>query len=227
LERPRCQIDYFNEGGSRTIAYGLASRGAAHLRRVANIPFNRLDWTTRNRSIKRLFLQHALMISDIMVALELTCRQSGTMRLLIEHEIPLPQNTRLESDPFRWTVGASRREKMGVIPDCVFAVEYHNTREPILGFLEADRGTMPVIRAKQKSSSIARKLIAYCATWKSGIHRSRFGISRMRVVIVTTGIERCCKIQEAMQRLGFGRRIFLASTATDAASSDFLDRLKS
>jgi hypothetical protein len=31
---PACQNDYYQRGGSRSIAYGLATRGAAHLRRV-------------------------------------------------------------------------------------------------------------------------------------------------------------------------------------------------
>ena len=51
VERPACQIDYYQRGGSRSIAYGLASRGAAHLRRVDDTPFSRLDWTSRNRSV--------------------------------------------------------------------------------------------------------------------------------------------------------------------------------
>ncbi|MGB8166713.1 MAG: replication-relaxation family protein [Chthoniobacteraceae bacterium] len=41
VERPVCQIDYYQRGGSRSIAYGLASRGAAHLRRVDDTPFKR------------------------------------------------------------------------------------------------------------------------------------------------------------------------------------------
>src|SRR5207249_2121652 len=109
LERPACQIVYYQSPGSRSIAYGLASRGAAHLRRVDDTPFSRLDWTSRNRSVKRLFLEHALMVSDIMVALEIACRQRGDVRLLIEHEIPLPAATRNQRAPFN---GRSRvREK--------------------------------------------------------------------------------------------------------------------
>ena len=83
VERPACQLDYYQRAGSRSIAYGLASRGAAHLRRMDNTPFSRLGWTSRNRGVKRLFLDHALMVSDIMVALELACRRRGDVRLLI------------------------------------------------------------------------------------------------------------------------------------------------
>ena len=140
LERPACQIDYYQHGGSRSIAYGLAGRGAAHLRRVDDTPFSRLDWTSRNRSVKRLFLEHALMVSDIMAALEIACRQRGNVRRLIEHEIPLPAATRNQRAPFQWTVTDSGKERLGVIPDRVFSLESGDKRERILCFLEADRG---------------------------------------------------------------------------------------
>lgn len=175
LERPACQLDYYQRAGSRCIAYGLGSRGASYLRRADDMPFSRLDWTSRNRAIKRLFLEHGLMVSDIMVSLELACRKRGDVRLLIEAEIPLPAATRKERDPFRWTITGSGKDNFGVIPDRVFALEFAQTNERILYFLEADRGTMPVERAKQDASSIARKLHAYALTWKAGIHRSRFG----------------------------------------------------
>ncbi len=62
----------------------------------------------------------------------------------------------------------SGKEKLGVIPDRVFALEFGDKGERILCFLEGDRGTMPVERAKHDASSIARKLHAYALTWKAG-----------------------------------------------------------
>jgi hypothetical protein len=78
LERPRAQIDSYHRAGSQPIAYGLAGRGAAHLRRVLDLPFDRIDWTRKNGGVSRLFLDHALMTSEIMVGFETTAReQSG------------------------------------------------------------------------------------------------------------------------------------------------------
>ena len=222
LERPVCQLDYYQRPGSRGIAYGLASRGAAHLRRVDDMPFSRLDWTSRNRSVKRLFLEHALMVSAIMVALEIACRKRGDVRLLIEHEIPLPTATRNERNPFHWTVTVFGNQKLGVIPDRVFALESPDNGERILCFLEADRGTMPVERAKHDASSIARKLQAYAQTWKAGIHRSRFGASRLRVLTVTTGKDRCERIIETTQRLEFGYGIFHHCIMNEALALNLL-----
>lgn len=209
FERPACQIDYYQTGGSRSIAYGLASRGAAHLRRVDDTPFSRLDWTSRNRSVKRLFLEHALMVSDVMVALEIACRQRGDVRLLIEHDIPLPAATRTQRRPFQWTVTGSGNGKLVVIPDRVFALEFGDKGERLLCFLEADRGTMPVKRVKHDASSIARKLHAYSQTWKADIHRSHFGISRVRVLTVTTSESRCENIRAAASAVSGGNGIFL------------------
>ena len=66
LDRPRVQLDYFHRGGSSSLIYGLASRGAGRLRRDLNMPFERMDWTTRNKGVGRLFLEHTVMVSDFM-----------------------------------------------------------------------------------------------------------------------------------------------------------------
>lgn len=220
LERPLCQLDYYQRAGSRRIAYGLASRGAAHLRRVDDTPFSRLDWTSRNRSVKRLFLEHALMVSDIMVALEIACRKRGDVRLLIEHEIPLPAATRAQRAPFQWTVTDSGKEKLGVIPDRVFALESGDKSERILCFLEADRGTMPVERAKHDASSMARKLNAYSLTWRAGIHRSRFGTSRVRVLTVSSSEIRCENIRSVASAVSGGHGIFLQTHMASGFTSE-------
>jgi hypothetical protein len=149
------------------------------------------------------------MVSDIMVALEIACRRRGDVRLLIEHEIPLPAATRKQRAPFQWTVTGSGGEKLGVIPDRVFALEFGDKSERILCFLEADRGTMPVERAKHDASSIARKLHAYALTWKAGIHRSRFGISRVRVLTVTSSECRCENIRATAAAVSGGSGILL------------------
>lgn len=80
LECPRCQIDYY-QSGSRRIAYGLASKGAAWLKHELSLPSQKQDWKQKHH-VGRLFLEHALMVSDIMVALELACRHRPDVRLL-------------------------------------------------------------------------------------------------------------------------------------------------
>lgn len=219
LERPTCQLDYYQRGGSRSIVYGLASRGASHLRRVDDTPFSRLDWTSRNGSVKRLFLEHALMVSKIMVSLELACRRRGNVLLKIEHEIQLPAATRDAKEPFRWTVTVSGKEKLGVIPDRVFALEFTDGGERMLCFLEADCGTMPIQRATLKMSSFARKLLAYRASWAQRIHLTRFGFARARVLTVTAGTQRLENLLAAAASEERGKGLFLFAETGDLDSS--------
>lgn len=90
-----------------------------------------------------MYLEHALLVSDVMVSLELACRQHG-VRLLHEAELNLPVEA-----PLQWRVKIQDGAKLGVIPDRVFALEYSDQNgqmQRVYYFLEADRGTMPVER---------------------------------------------------------------------------------
>lgn len=208
LERPRAQIDYYHRGGSRCLAYGLGKQSAALLQ----LERSPSDWSAKNYGVGRLFLEHALMVSDVMVSLEVACRQNGRVRLLIGEDIPLPAETRNQSEPFQWRVTLASRTKLGVMPDRVFAMEFLDQpkdRNRVLCFLEADRATMPVARRTLTRSSFERKLLAYEATWTQGLHQSRFGFQRFRVVTVTSSPQRVNSLVETCQRLGRGQGLFL------------------
>ena len=145
LERPRCQIDYFTSG-SRCIVYGLGRKGASLLQQETSVFSHRVDFETYNKP-GRLFLEHTLMISDFMVALEKACRTQSGISLIMAHELSLPEPGRKER-PFRWTVGLGNGLSCGVVPDQVFALEFNRAsrrKSRAWFFLEADRATMPVI----------------------------------------------------------------------------------
>ena len=199
LERPRCQIDYY-QSGSRRMAYGLGNKGAAWVKRGFSPSFRQLNWQRKN-PIGRLFLEHALLISDIMVAMELACRNRNDIRLLSPEDLHLPK----VREPFQWKVNIG--EKCGVIPDRVFGLEFDNKR--CWYFLEADRATMPITRGNLDQTSFQRKLLAYEATWTQDIHRREFGIQRFRVLTVTTSPERVQGMIEACRKLQHGRGLFL------------------
>jgi DNA-binding Lrp family transcriptional regulator len=214
LERPRAQIDYYHQGGSRSMVYGLGHTGAALLKRELNLPFHRLDWSAKNQEVKRLFLEHALMTADVMVAFELACRRHGGVRLISADELSLPAETRQKREPFRWQVIAKQKLHLGAQPDRVFALEFPD-RTRAFFFLEADRATMPVMRPNFEQSSFYRKLLAYEATWTQNIHRSRFGFNRFRVLTVTISAERVKHLIDACRQLERGQGLFLF---TDLAS---------
>jgi len=200
LERPRAQLQYYERSGSQTIAYGLGNKSGSLLQ------LNPASWGEKNRAIGRMYLAHALLVSEIMVSLELACRQHG-IRLLHENELNLPVEP-----PLHWRVKIRDGTRLGVIPDRVFALEYTDQKgqvQRIYYFLEADRGTMPVDREKLTQTSFYRKLLAYEATWTSKVHQRHLGIPRFRVLTVTTSAARVKSLLDACSRLQRGHGLFL------------------
>jgi len=200
LERPRAQLQYYERNGSQTIAYGLGNKSGSLLQLKPE------EWGEKNRTIGRTYLAHALLVSDVMVTLELACRQHD-LRLLYEDEFNLPVEA-----PLRWRVKIRDGTKLGVIPDRVFALEYTDQNcqvQRVYYFLEADRGTMPVVREKLTQTSFYRKLLAYEATWANKVHQRHLGIPRFRVLTVTTSAARVKSLLDACSRLQRGHGLFL------------------
>jgi hypothetical protein len=211
LERPRAQLDYYHKGGSNHMVYGLGNKGAALLRPDLVPGFGQVRWGEKNRATGRIYLEHALLVSDVMVAIELACRRRG-IRLLTHHELAPANKTTGKRRPFRWQVKISNRLKLGVIPDYVFALDIKDqsgASKRSFFFLEADRATMPVIRKNLSQTSFYRKLRAYEATWSQSIHQTQFGFHRFRVLTVTTSAERVKSLVNACSKLERGQGLFL------------------
>jgi DNA-binding Lrp family transcriptional regulator len=206
LERPRAQLEYYEKGGSRPMVYGLSKKGGMLLEQELGIA---ATWSEKNQDVGRMFLQHAILTSDVMVAVELACRKRGDIRFLTEDQLALQS----ERKQFQWHVKVSDRGvRLGVIPDRVFALEYmdrQNKIERVYFFLEADRGTMPVVRRGLSQTSFYRKLLAYEATWSQKIHQRKLGIKRFRVLTVTTNAARVKSLVDACSRLKRGHGLFL------------------
>lgn len=212
LERPRAQIEYYHQGGSRALVYGLADRGAELLRTTKSDSPQAVEWKSKNRDVKRLFLEHTLLVSDVMVSLELACRRHGRIYLLDSEELASSQDVQTHRKPFCWSVNVNGTSKLGLIPDRVFALEFLDLpaeRNRAYFFLEADRATMPVMRDSLRQSSFYRKLLAYEATWTQKIHVSRFGFHRFRILTVTTSQERVGHLIDACRKLPRGQGLFL------------------
>jgi Replication-relaxation len=208
LERPRAQIDYYHQGGPRSLVYGLGNKGGTLMRQELGSTSASLSCGENNRAVGRIFLEHALLVSDVMVSLELACRNSGAVRLLTEEEL-LPPGKNM---PFRWRVTIPGGQNLGVVPDRVFGMEFFDgagVKKRIHFFLEADRGTMPVKRRTLSQTSFYRKLLAYEATWHQSIHKKRFDFARFRVLTVTTSAVRVKSLIEACSKLKRGHGLFL------------------
>lgn len=211
LERPRCQLDYYHQGGSKSLVYGLASRGAGRLRRDLNMPFERMDWTTRNKRVGRLFLEHTLMISDFMIWLELQCRADGKRRIASFEELRQSGNFKVPSKHPGWRVPMPWRKHFTLVPDKIIALEDSSGvkgHKRDFYFLEADTGTMPVSRVGFTSSSIQKKLRAYQRTLDSGVAHKLMGKSPFITFFLVTNLHRARHVLEVIKLLKLKRNLF-------------------
>jgi len=217
LERPRAQLDYYHKGGSRQIVYGLGNKGANLLRTENGGAFDKIRSSEKNRSVGRVFLEHTLLVSDVMATIEIACRQGHQVRLLTQNELSPETDAVRKSQSFRWRVSIGSGVKLGVVPDRVFGLEFagkNGRSDRAFFFLEADRGTMPVTRSNLSQTSFYRKLLAYEATWSQSIHKARFGFHRFRVLTVTKSTQRVESLVRACAELKRGHGLFLFADKT-------------
>ena len=215
LDRPSMQLDWYAQG-SEPLAYSLGNCGAELLEREGEVRRGSIRWETKKRNVSRVFLHHTLAVAEVMVAFEVACRAREGVRFIPPEEIlaGAPQATRHLRLPFRWQVDVRQGGKLyrlGVEPDRVFGLDFHGrpeNRRQAYFFLEADRGTMPVMRRGLAQTSFFRKILAYKETWGQGLHRKHFGIPNFRVLTVTMNEERMRHLLAAC-RSGAGQRLFL------------------
>ena len=96
---------------------------------------------------------------------------------------------------------------LGVIPDQAFGLHFEDEpegRNRAFFFLEADRGSMPIIRRGLQETSVYRKLLAYTETWRQGLHTAHFGMKHFRLLTVTTSLTRVRHLLDAASRLPGG-----------------------
>ena len=190
LDRPRAQIDYYRRG-SQPMVYGLGNKGMQLLEKEEGISHRKLDWTSRNRSISRYFMEHALAVADTMVALHRSCLAKG---------IHLIRHADGSLNPVKWKVVVNHngsRLVTGVVPDQVFGLKAGGDTRWY--FLEADRATMPVERNNLRQTSFHRKVVAYLETWRQKALKDSF--PRFQVLTVTTSRERVKNLIEATGRI--------------------------
>ena len=221
VDRPRGQIEYFYKDGSQPLAYSLSPRGIDLVREQLPQILNSSGFEKRNLS--PLFLRHALQKSEIMVALELSCRRNPKVTFVSANA--LASGFRESRSPFEWRVRVDNKTELGVIPDDVFVLEYsagEQTRQRVLFFLESDRSTMPVERRDLRKTSFRRKLLAYEATWLRKIHQTRFFCNRFRVLTITTSARRVKNLVESCSSLKHGLGLFLFIDLSTLKSQDAL-----
>jgi len=228
LDRPRAQFEAYRDGGgSATMVYALASRGAKLL--IENgVDAADVDWKRKNELAGRQFILHTLAISDVRVALQRSVRDRPGYELLDEEFLlqRAPEETRRRERPWVLRPRVNHRDtayELSVDPDHVFAIGYPERR--FRAFLvECDRGTMPVNRANLTQTSLKRKFLAYAAAKRSLLHERQFGWKAFRVLVVTTNPQRVetilATIRECVHERD--RALFLIADRQSLATADVL-----
>lgn len=163
------------------VVYALAQRGARLLReRQPELAVTDTDWAEKNRTIKAFFVEHALMVARLRVALIVATRQTPTVELTtFLGEAQAPRRV--------WT-HAGRRAYVN--PDALFILrERERGRSAQAAFLvEADRSTEVVNRLRQKFA-------LYSAFRTDRLHREPpFSLPGFRVLTICRSNERALNL---------------------------------
>jgi hypothetical protein len=236
LSRPKAQVDTYKAGsGSRPIVYALGNKGIDLLAARHNFRRAAVDWTAKSRTAIRGEIDHALEITEFMVALEIACRQRGTLQLIHFDEIlaNAPDETRAAKHPYQWPVSLRWKGSDTVLhptPDRIFGIrnlELPEGNNRKFFFLECDRGTMPTERSDLGKTSYLRKLVGYAHTYRADIHKHRYGLPNVRVLTVTPGRHRIANIVGAYRKhvatLVSPKFFLFADRPGLAGAEDFLD----
>ena len=164
----------------------------------------------------RQFL-HSLMICEVLASLDLGTRANSRLRLIAWPEIlgRAPEATRSSQTPFRVPVPSGGY----LVPDGLFGIEYAQGGTKTYRFfaLEADRGTMPIVRSSQNQTSILGKVAAYREIIGRQMHKAHWGIPNLLVLTVTTNESRMREMIRCLGDQGGECAAFLFAAVGDAA----------
>ncbi len=228
LDRPHAQLAHVPVTGPRPIIYGLGRRGAQSLRDHAGYAPEQSDWTERNKRAGAKFIEHTVAIADVMVSLEVACRDRKDVSLLLEGALlaEAPQRVRQSREPLRLVVPGldNRLGISSVIPDGLFGLSFDDGTEAYFA-LEVDRGSMPVTRSRFDRTSFLRKLTVYWEAWKRGRHVEHYGLKQLRVLTVTDTRKRVENMLGVVNELtgGKGSNFFLFTTFGDLSTRSPLE----
>ncbi|MGA7676234.1 MAG: replication-relaxation family protein [Rhizomicrobium sp.] len=172
--------------------------------------------------------EHSLMTCEVLASIELEMRGHSDIRMIRWPEIlsKAPESTRHSAKPYQLSAGD---ELASVVPDAIFGIEYQRDGRKAYRFfaIEADRGTMPILRTDKRQTSLIAKLAVYREAISKGSHKAHWGIPNLLVLVVTLSsshLEHLLK-SAAHDDGGSAATLFRSIAATDlraVPSSSFL-----
>ena len=137
------------------------------------------------------FLLHRLMVNDVRIAFTQACRRHG-YRL---EEWVGEDDFKTSTDHVQIKAANGRRQRVAILPDAYCVIQAGDKRAHF--FIEADRGTVPGRRWKQRVQ-------AYLAYAQGGGYTRRFRTRSLRILTVTLGEKRLANLKRVTEKAGGG-----------------------
>ena len=190
----------------------------------AEVSDARALWAAKaSRTASPLFLNHALAVTDCMLAFARDCAARTGTRLVDQPELiaAFPAETQALAHPLRLRVSVKRAAEtisLCVVPDRLFAIDAPDGRRVFS--LELDTGSMSISARRLTKSSFGRKITGYLAAYDQQRYRTQYGVARLRILTVTTTDARIRAMLEAQHAISGGRlsSMFLFTTFTKLAA---------
>ena len=231
LERPRCQIDYFETEGSSPMVYTATEKAIRHLNARDGGGLTDYRWKLRDKPVGRPFLEHALDITNFHVALITGTRTRPEVAPINQASLiaafPNAPQRRDKAFAYRTPVRCNGEQlTITVNPDYAFALKTGAIGQRAY-LTEIDRGSMPIERASYDQTSIRRKLDTYIHGHTAKLYEKQFGWKALRYLFVTTNLERAAHMRTvALANLTKNpaiRRLFYFTHTSAYEGSNILD----
>ncbi len=196
IDRPKTQWRHF-DARCMPIIYELSAKGLALLESQNQLPQRATTLSRRKRSGTNVQFDHAMMIVDALVRVELATIATTNQRFVCVDEILTrgPETTRAAPNPLSVPVTIQPSAQFPeikkpwdthIIPDGLYGIEYLIDGEKRYRFwaLECEN-TSPRKRRSVRNSSLVRKQAAYDALIKSGAYKKHWGIPNLKLQVCT------------------------------------------
>ncbi len=190
-------------GLGKTI-YCLDNRGADLVAGQLGVSQDQLDWQRKRARVGWPFLEHALAINDVRIALTLACRASGCCLEEWVDESTLKKEHGKEEERVTLRGAGGRVQRVAVIADGYFVLRCAGRRAHF--FIEVDRSTVSNKRWMQK-------VRAYNAYYQTGRYRAKYGTNSLRILTVTPSEIRLANLKSSTERAGGGKMFWFTRFA--------------
>jgi hypothetical protein len=173
----------------KPLVYRLSLKGLDLLLARGRITREHVDLYMRLRQNYHHF-HHDYVTSYLTASIEIGTRAQAETRFIPWHEIltseKCPIDTQEALNPLHiiYKPHNDKKRERAIVPDALLGVEIQGKKQYFV--LETDCATEAIQSTSIDNSSILGKLHAYCEIYKEQMYKTHFGISNMRVLIVTT-----------------------------------------